>query len=384
MVDQNGYIKSYRILHDNIDWLLNSDIRIRKGPNKGALYGWKNPNPPSFPFIYSEITGYGITCFSWIASEFGNRLALDAAKEAASWIERNLHSNLLFARPAAKKHKPNKLSEIYYSFDNGMAIIGMLNLYKITNDVTTLALAEKMSQSLIYRFFDGEKLNPRLDMAYNKMSSEKENEIVKWSTVPGPYHCKISLGLLYLSKLTDIELYGKISDSLCDYAVGLQKADGSFITNPGHELVYLHPHLYSCEGLVYSGLMRPNRKHLNAGLAGLRWAVEQLKPNSGGLCQTTAKDSAEQSDCTAQLLRLLILCRLELERVIPSSTLENVIEKLHTRLLDFCIKQGRDQGGVKYQLSTDSICSWCTMFSLQALRLFSTRHSNVTWIDSFI
>src|SRR6185503_7905979 len=169
MIDNNPPLTSSKILNDNIEWLLNSDIRIKTGDNKGALYGWKNFTPPYFPFIYSEITGYAITCFSWIASEFGNPVALEAAKEASKWIRKNMHSNLLIARPPVSRDKPNELSSLFYSFDNSMVIIGLLNLYKVTKESNVLRLVGKMSQALVERFFDGEKLIPRLDSSFNSI-----------------------------------------------------------------------------------------------------------------------------------------------------------------------------------------------------------------------
>src|SRR5438093_4328167 len=90
--------RSNRIFHDNMTWLISSDIRIKYGQNRGALYGWKNLNPVSFPFIYSEITGYAITSFCWIYSEFGNLAALKAAKESSEWVIKNMRSYLLVAR----------------------------------------------------------------------------------------------------------------------------------------------------------------------------------------------------------------------------------------------------------------------------------------------
>src|SRR6187551_949587 len=92
--------KSNRILSQNIKWLLTSDIRIKNGYNKGGLYGWKNLNPVSFPFIYSEITGYGITSFLWIYSLTSNNAALQAAKDCSEWIIKNMRSYVLIARPA--------------------------------------------------------------------------------------------------------------------------------------------------------------------------------------------------------------------------------------------------------------------------------------------
>ena len=377
--------KSCKILNGNMSWLLSSDIRIKKGPNKGALYGWKNLKPVSFPFIYSEITGYAITCFSWIASEFGNPNALRAAKDSAGWIVKNMRSHLLVARLPAVVKDPNDLSDVYYSFDNGMILIGLLNLYKITKNTSLLVLAEKMTQALIERFFDGEKLNPRIDNSYNPITKENCDGIVKWSTISGAYHCKLSIGLLELSKLTGNPAYAQMSNSLCDYAKKLQRSNGQFITNTGSDIAFLHPHLYACEGLIYSGLTQSNDSHCMAGLNGIRWAMDQIDAdNAGGLIRNTGKESIEQSDCTAQLLRLLLLCRSKLAKSLNVSDLDIVIDRLHSRLLAFHIPTGDAQGAMRYQLALDSACSWCTMFSVQALRLWSMKKSDVSWIDYFV
>jgi hypothetical protein len=139
--------KSCKILNGNMSWLLYSDIRIKKGSNKGALYGWMNLKPVSFPFIYSEITGYAITCFCWIVSEFGNPKALRAAKDSAGWIVKNMRPHLLVARPPLVVNYPNDLSDVYYSFDNGMILIGLLNLYKITKKHQSVGTCRKNDTS---------------------------------------------------------------------------------------------------------------------------------------------------------------------------------------------------------------------------------------------
>lgn len=380
------YEKSNKILDENIEWIISSDIRIKDGNNKGALYGWKNLSPPYFPFIYSEITGYAITCFSWIASEFGYPVALEAAKEASEWIRKNMHSNLLIARPPASRDEPNELSSLFYSFDNSMIMIGLLNFYKITKKSSVLRLVEKMAQTLIERFFDGEKLIPRLDISFNSIKPTDDRGIVKWSTVPGAYACKLSLGLLELSRLTKNKEYVQVSDSLCEYAKKMQKSNGEFITNPGSNIVYLHPHLYACEGLIYSGITQSNESHYAAGLNGLKWAMDQVDLNSNrGLFRDTEKGSVEQSDCTAQLLRLLILCHSELEKAVKKSKLNKAIEILHLRLLDFYIPTGEGRGAMRYQLAKETACSWCTMFSMQALKLWSSRNSRkLPWVDYFV
>jgi len=376
-------VKSKKVLNDNIRWLLSSDIRIKHGKNKGAFYGWKHLNPVSFPFIYSEITGYAVTAFSWLYSESGSLAFLAAAKEAYEWIMRNMHSHLLFARPSVTNGN-NNLSEVFYAFDNGVIMIGLLNLYKVTMDQTFLNSAELMAKELIKHFFDGSKLVARLDSSYNGIPNNKE-ELAKWSTVSGAYHCKLSIGLLELSELTKNNLYANVSNALCDYAKKIQKSNGQFITNPDSDITYIHPHLYACEGLIHSGIKQQNNNHYSAGLKGIKWALEKIDASSGGLVRDTSKDSSEQSDCTAQLLRLLIICRPQLEKSYDLSNLNNEIDKLHSRLLDFYIPVGKDQGGMRYQIALDSVCSWCTMFSTQALGLWNKRNSgNVTGMDYFI
>jgi len=376
--------KTSKVLKDNMDWLLYSDIRIKKGREKGALYGWKNLNNGSFPFIYSEITGYAITCFCWIASQLGNQVSLEAAIEASDWIIRNMQSNLLVARLPTSSNKPIDLSNLFYSFDNSMILIGLLSLYKLTKKDHLLRLAEKMTEALIDRFFDGEKLIPRLDNSFKPIKPSREKGMLKWSTIAGPYHCKSSIGLLELSRLTNNQKYVRISDSLCDYAKRLQKSNGQFITNPGSDVVYLHPHLYACEGLIYSGVKQSNESHYNAGLNGIRWAMKHISLSNGGLFRETGEDPVEQSDCTAQLLRLLILCQRQLEKSIKRCELSYVIERLHLRLLDFYIPAGEAQGAMNYQIAEDTACSWCTMFSMQALNLWETKDSHPNWLDYFV
>ena len=379
------YQKSNQILNHNIKWLLTSDISIKNGYNKGGVYGWKNLKPVSFPFIYSEITGYGITSFLWIYSEFRNLAALQAAKECSEWIIKNMKSYMLVARPPGPV-KSDKISNLYYAFDNGMIIIGLLNLYKMTKDQNLLEIADHMAEKLIELFFDGSKLTARLDEAYKAVKETNNGGIIKWSTVPGSYQSKLSIALLELSTLTNNNLYKQVSDSICNYGISLQKSNGQFITNPNSNITYLHPHLYSCEGLIYSGLSQSNYSHYSAGLKGVVWAMNQtLASTKDGVSTNTQKDSVEQSDCTAQLLRLLILCRSQLLKTIDSSQLDNVLKRLHLRLLDFYIPNVENQGGMRYHLDLDSACSWCTMFSMQALYLWMTRNSATSeWIDYFI
>jgi uncharacterized protein YyaL (SSP411 family) len=381
--------KSVAVLSSNIEWLLKSNIRVKNGNDKGALYGWKYLNPPSYPFVYSEITGYAISCYSWICSELGKPEALPAAREAAQWIVRKMDSEFLLVVGYRKQDsfvEKGDISNHIYLFDNGMAIIGLLNLYRLTAKKDLLQFASKMADSLIRHFFKGSAISTVLLDKFYRPIELKET---KWSTVPGAYLSKLSLGLLELSKLTGKTNYVRISNAICNFAVSLQKPDGRFETNPNSQITYLHPHLYACEGLIYSGVIQSKEKYLNSALQGIVWATRHLN-DAGGLPRDNSKVSVEQSDAICQLLRLLILCRLDLSEMLGQSQLANLIDRLHQRILDFCMMSRDDnRGGVKYQLRLESICSWCTMFCMQAVRLWQKKtngqlNDNVKWIEYFV
>jgi hypothetical protein len=382
---------SNEIFHSNVKWLLHSGIRIKNGPDRGAMYGWKNLNSGTYPFIYNEIVGYSITAFSWIYSELGEEAALSAAKDASYWIMKNLeHYGYLL--PAGRKeidtfNEKGDLANLIYAFDNGMIVTGLLNLHKLTADLELLNSAEAIAQAVIKRFYVRSNMVAVLDRNFKPISSSKEE--VKWSMVSGSYHCKLALGLLDLSDLTDNNLYRKVSHSICDSLGCLQTTEGRFITNPRKGVTYLHPHLYTCEGLIYSGMKDHNEDYYRKGLNGLKWAIKSMLNNGGILPRSTLETGVDQSDCISQLLRLTILCRtrlLEETEFCENFLLDEVIEKLHVRLLDFYISLEEDKGAMKYQLDLDSACSWCTMFSSQALGIWKKRNEfkRPTWVNFYI
>jgi len=387
----NIFDRSHQIFSSNIRWLLYSDIRIKNGPDRGAMYGWKNVYTATYPFIYNEIVGYSITAFSWIYSELGQVAALDAAKDASYWIIKNIeyYGNLL---PAGRKevdtfNQKGDLSNLIYAFDNGMIMVGLLNLHKLKGDQRYLNYAEAIAKAIIERFYEGSKMIAVVGRNFKPIVSNQGKEI-KWSMVPGAYHAKLALGLLELADLTGEDLYRKVSHSICNSLNTWQRPDGRFITNPDTDITYLHPHLYACEGLIFSGLKDFNRHYLTMGLNGLKWAIKTMLSNGGVLPRSTLEKDMDQSDCISQLLRLLILCRHRLVEEIDfrEQSLDKIIEKLHLRLLDFDIPFGYDKGAMKYQISTESACSWCTMFSMQALRLWERRKEfeRMTWINYFV
>ena len=57
-----------------------------------------------------------------------------------------------------------------------MILIGLLSLYKLTKKGDLLRLAEKMTEALINRFFDGEKLIPQWITRLTQLNPVRKKE----------------------------------------------------------------------------------------------------------------------------------------------------------------------------------------------------------------
>ncbi len=278
-------------------------------------------------------------------------------------------NNLLIAGKLNKNSNFNLKGDIsnqIYSFDNGMILTGLLNLYKINRNSEGLNIAVKIADALIDNFFDGTKMIALLDSSLKPIDYGKG----KWSTMSGSYHTKIAMGLLKLFKVTQKVIYKEVACSICDFALTMQNEDGRFKTNDDPNLTFLHPHLYSCEGLLYAGIDISDSRYVEGSFKGLEWAIKLMDSNNGSLPRST-KENIEQSDCIAQLLRLLIICYSDLKNR-NNLTLDSSIERLKQSLLNLYICD-EDNGGIKYQSSLNQICTWCTMFMLQAFDFYANR-----------
>ena len=354
---------SEEIINNNSNWLVNSEIRVQQGEDKGALYGWKELTDSSYPYIYSEIVGYATTCFSWLFVNENNNQALTAAQESAAWLRNNMTSGILITgkiNKTASFDLKGDLSNQVYSFDNGMILAGLMNLYKIDKDSKNLNSAIEIADKLIDKFFDGKKMIAMLDRSFNLSDYGKG----KWSTMSGSYQAKIAFGLLKLFKVTQKTIYREVSKSICDFALTMQTPDGRFKTNAEEDLTFLHPHLYSCEGLLYAGIILSDKQYIDSALRGLEWAIKLMENNDGSLPRST-KENVEQSDCMSQLMRLLIICNSDLNKR-DNHNLNIFIENLRKSILNLYTSDGKNMGGFRYQTSLNQICTWCTMFTLQA------------------
>jgi hypothetical protein len=357
-------------------WLLNSNIRVKAGENCGGYYGWKNllaDNESSkYPFIYNEVIGYSFSIFSYMYSESKKGEYLTAMKESFEYIKKNItKSNLLNAgkRIDPRFKEKGDIEKQIYSFDNGIIIGGLINYYKITKYQEVYEIALKMANSLIKNFFKNYKIcHALLDINFKPTG----HGIEKWSSTIGSFHAKVGIGFSDLFDITGNKEYLRICYGLCELAINMQEPDGSFLNNQDNrDNIFLHPHLYACEGLTYIGSSLNDLRLFNAGLKGIEWTISTIT-DTGGVPRSKMQYT-DQVDCTSQLLRLLLLYgdALNYYLKVPSEKIEKSIELLHNRITRFFIKS---EGAVKYNDSSEFACTWCTMFSLQALILLAKRN----------
>lgn len=370
--------KPFDLISDLEYWLVKSDIRIKEGDDCGGFFGWKNikaaDRASKYPFIYNEVIGYSLSCFSYLYAETKEIEYIKSMKQAIEYVKKNItKNNLLNAGKRKDKDFKEKgvIENQIYSFDNGIILAGLLNYYKVTKDQEVCKMAEELANALIEYFFKNDRIHHAL---LNVNLSPISYGLEKWSTRIGSYHAKLGIGFIDLYNVTGNKTYLKICNNLCEFAISIQNNDGSFLNNlDTNNQIYLHPHLYTCEGLTYVGSLKHDRKLLITGLKGIEWAISTMTV-TGGVPRSNI-EIIDQADCTSQLLRLLLLYGKELEVYLklPNDKIECAIDTLHNRIMGFFIDSEK---AIKYNDHSNFACTWCSMFTLQALVLWTKRNIN--------
>ncbi|MFH1867389.1 MAG: glycoside hydrolase family 88 protein, partial [Candidatus Omnitrophota bacterium] len=349
------------------EWILNSGIQS----DAGGFYSWYDMEKKDYPYLYSEITGYGITTLLFLYRMVKDNRYLDNAKRAADWIINTaLH---ICGGVMTRLYKDDKNGDPFYSFtgenifsfDTGMVLYGMVNLYKVTKDIKYLNVSKVLAGFLVDKI---QKEDGSLSPAYNA----RDNRIIelsdKWSLQPGAFHAKVTMGLADISEVTGDEKYRDAAIALCRYALNKQKPDGRFITDKVSGSTNLHPHCYAAEGLLYTGTCFKIEEFIDSAKKAATWIFDRVSED--GINElynphTNAFTNFQRSDVLAQALRLGVLF-----------SLKDKIDMLKSKLLEYQYmgEDNNQHGGFLYAKNTSCVNSWCTMFAIQALVL----HDNIS------
>jgi len=348
------------------NWILNSGIQNKNG----GFHSWFDEKNRAYPFIYSEITGYGITTLLYLNSIKPDKLLVERSKLAVEWLIKNAYIDGGFKTRYFLKDKEFN-NNIIHIFDVGMILYGIINLYKITKDDKYLKISKDITKFIL----KNKKSDGLLNALYENGKCIDNQK--KWSTQSGSYHAKVAMGLIELFEVTKDEKYKKSAESICNTALKFQKEDGRFSTFNEKDETHLHPHCYSAEGLLYVGIKLKNQKYINSALKATEWALSQQMEN-GGIPLFYNKDEKvvkyERTDILAQILRLGSLLK----------TAEEKLNKLKIRLLQFQ-KNSKDiatNGGIIFGVDSNGkkinhINSWCSMFTLQAISIYEDHNKKV-------
>lgn len=363
-------------------WLLESGIQNTSGcPSRlGGFNSWYDLDLGRFSFVYSEITGYALSALSDLFARERRAEFLERAELGARWLkDRALHAcgavrtRCYYDDEADEQYSFDR--ELIYAFDNGMVVAGLVNLHLASGDQCYLETASRMARFLLDRMASGNGgFLPIFDPATGRSYARPD----KWSTRSGPFHAKLAVGLGLLFEATGEEEFEHAALEVCRWAIRRQDARGAFANDPDSRTTHLHAHLYACEGILWLGLRRGLEEFVQAARRGVGLALSPaLRLADGGIASEVAGDGgrneAQRSDVLAQTLRLG--CVLGALGELDQAELDRLPE-LYERLSSYQWREpGSHEGGFLYGADLDGVPrrhvnSWCTMFALQAIRLY--------------
>ncbi len=361
-------------------WILNSGIQnITSDASKnGSFNSWYDLDSGAYPFMYSEITGYGITTLLYLHDITGKKVFLERAKLAGDWLlGQALHD---CGGLIAKIYHDGTVDGRVFSFDNGMALYGLANLARVSGIDAYADGAETIGQFLL----SAQKSNGEMNAIFDTSESIFVNRMDKWSTQPGGYHAKVALGLIDASNALGKTKYMVSAERLCDASMAFQEESGRFVSDGN---THLHPHSYACEGLFYAShsLKRPD--FLRRAETGVRWVLG-LQMGDGGLptlFSPKGVDENQRTDILGQVTRLGVL--MLQEGRLPEHKAS--VDSLFRRLMLSQNTAGQQAGGFYFghenAKRVNHVNSWCSMFGLQAIRFHDEYlKKNKVKIDYFV
>lgn len=356
-------------------WLLHSGIQNTDGPHKGGFNAWYDTLTKQYPFVYSEITGYGISTFLYLNEVQSNPELVERACLAANWLKNNAYI----------KNK-SVLCRFYYgteecgprlcTFDAGMCLKALVSLYRQTRNKTYLEFSKKIADWLIR---DMQKEDGSFCARYLLDKRRLIENGDQWSAQSGSFHAKLTIGLLHLGFLTADPIYIESADSICKWSLKMQQENGRFITNIKDGSTFLQPHCYSIEGILCAGVFLRKKEYVISAVNGVRWIMNHQLPNGGFPAhydQSIEKFSDKESaDMSAQVVRLMLILSQLGELAVDVKSIGKAVQ----RLFDFqCINEesrkvhGGFLAGPAWFESyyKPHVNSWVTMFVLQAANMY--------------
>lgn len=287
----------------------------------GAIVSWVNPAHPGYP--YPEAAGLFLsTMSSSPGAATGDAATLD---RVAGWLCRTIGTDGGVGRNGTS-----------YLFDSAVVLAGLLRYRDAGGRVGGDGVVRRLGAFVHEQIACGAAVSPR--------SAEADG---RWSTQFGAHLVKCLHGL---------HLYARaFGDPLPAHLVT------ALIDRSGHQPspVYVHPFCYEQEG--HAVVQRYGLASLLEPIDGaLDWLAALQQPDGGILAFANGMDGFGEARCdsTAQAVRLWLLR----DRTRYSDAI--------VRALGFLAACQTDAGGIRYSPDSIDVCSWATMFTVQAVEWF--------------
>ena len=364
-----------------VHWMLYSGIQNYSCKNSainGGFSCWYDIERKEYPFVYAEITGYAIETLLYLHYLKRQDKYLEKAVNAADWLI--TYMQYKGEDPKArggflwKRFPDGSLSRFVYSFDTGMCITALVDLFHATKKYKYLDSAISAADWLIDIM---QNRDGSFKACYNLQNRFFEDDEGKWSRAAGSHHAKISIGLLKLYNIVEDEKLKMSVNGLCNWVLKLQGRDGKIKTNENSGGIYLHAHCYATEGLLYASKEFCNKELEKAGLEGARWLVD-AQNSKGGMSRWYFNDCGFSSDENTEALAQAIRIWLIASSLYPQDDFfHRKIEKALDHLLNLqCLttEDNKAKGGFYYAIMDKKIIphinSCATLFSIQTLQMY--------------
>ena len=299
-------------------WLLSDDILS----HDGAILSWSNPQRPGYP--YPEAAGLFLSTVS--TSSCRETGGASAADRVAGWLCNSIGPDGGVGRGG-----------ITYLFDSAVALVGLLRYRAAGGRVGGDAAIHRLQAFVCDQITAGAAVLPRHAAADGRWSTQFGSHLLK---------CLQSLDL-------HARMFGErpVSDDLV----------AALVDRSGRQPspVYVHPFCYEQEGhLVIADHALASLFEPIEGALELLAALQQ--PDGAILAFANGMEGfgEARSDATAQAVRLWLL------RDRPR------YGEAIARALSFLASCQTPHGGIRYAPGRDDVCSWSTMFTLQAVEWF--------------
>lgn len=266
------------VMKKGIDWLIESDIWIKdpESPYYGAFCSFYDLRKKSYPLLYCEITAYAIKFLLNLYRLENNEKYLNMATASGDFLlksQNSKHNSTCYgAFPYGYKIPAFMKIKAYYSFDVGICMSALIDLYHICKDSKYLESSRKAGIWLI-------KNMQNEDGSFKSVSFEDDfqNTYHYPSSIAAIdrccLHAKNAIGLLKLSEVGEFEFFGESAKKLLNWALQLQNPDGSFKVTADDNYIFTHYHCYCIEGLLYGFQMFQDNRFIQSALKGAQWLL---------------------------------------------------------------------------------------------------------------